>query len=167
MGAALNAIFSADGKRRYTLHRDLGRQGPTVLMIGVNPSIATDDRNDATIRKDIGFGERHGWGRLMKGNLFALISTDIRGLRQLETGADAQNDAYLLQMMQEANLTIACWGPPEKVPPKLRNRWRHVVAMAKAHEVALHCLGTTSGGHQRHPLMTPYSTPLTLWTPPA
>lgn len=160
------AIFSPCGRFRYRLERDLGRPGPTVAMIGVNPSTATAEQNDATIRKDIGFGERLGWGRLIKGNLFSLVSTDIKGLRQLESPRDPENDGHLAQIMRDADLVVACWGPPEKAPPHLRRRWRRVVAIAGEVGKPLHCLGLTSAGHPRHPLMTPYSTPLTAWTPP-
>ena len=163
----MNAIFSPCGLYRYRLERDLGRPGLTVAMIGVNPSIANDDRNDQTIRKDIGFGDRHAWGRLIKGNLFALVSTDIKGLRRLETGRDPINDDHLRQIMVDADLVVACWGPPSKVPSHLRPRWRTVAAISDAVGKPLHCLGTTKDGHPRHPLMTAYATPLTLWERPA
>ena len=162
----MSAVFSECGRKRFRLERDLGREGPTVAMLGVNPSMAGAEANDATIRKDIGFGERLGWGRLIKGNLFALVSTDIKGLRVLTTGRDIENDAHLEQIMRDADIVVACWGPPEKVPAHLRNRWLRVVQIAAEIGKPLHCIGTTSGGHPRHPLMTPYSTPLTVWSPP-
>lgn len=163
----MNAIFSPCGLYRYRLERDLGRAGPTAAMIGVNPSIANDDRNDQTIRKDIGFGERHGWGRLIKGNLFSLVSTDIKGLRRLETPRDPINDEHLAQIMRDADLVVACWAPPRKCPRHLQSRWRRVVAIAAEVGTTLHCIGTTSEGHPRHPLMTAYDTPLTVWEIPA
>ncbi|SFS42482.1 DUF1643 domain-containing protein [Brevundimonas viscosa] len=162
----MNAVFSPCGLYRYRLERDLGRAGPTVAMIGVNPSIANDDRNDQTIRKDIGFGERHGWGRLIKGNLFALVSTDIKGLRRLETGRDPVNDDHLRQIMADADIVVACWGPPAKVPSHLRGRWRTVAAISDAVGRPLHCLGITKDGHPRHTLTTGYAVPLTLWERP-
>lgn len=162
----MNAIFSPCGKHRYRLERDLGRDGPTVAIIGVNPSIANAERNDPTITKDIGFGARHGWGKLIKGNLFSLVSTDIKGLRALQTPRDTLNDAHLSLIFKEADLVVAAWGPASKVPPHLRSRWRAVVRLAADAGKELLCFGTAQDGQPRHTLMLAYDTPLTVWSPP-
>lgn len=52
----MSAIISECGLYRVRLERDLGRAGPAVAILGVNPSTADATANDATIRKDIGFG---------------------------------------------------------------------------------------------------------------
>lgn len=166
----MSAIFSEGGEEsalfRYRLERDLGRDGPTVAVFGVNPSKAGVLVNDQTIRKDIGFGERHGWGRLIKGNKFALRSTDINGLRTAADPRGPENDAHLEQIMRDADLHVAAWGPLAKLPPHLRKRWRTVVAIADRVGCRLHCLGTVQDGQPRHPLTTGYDTPLTLWQRP-
>jgi hypothetical protein len=64
----LSAIFSECGLFRYRLERDLERSGPVVAILGVNPSTADAEKNDQTIRKDIGFGRLLGWSRIIKAN---------------------------------------------------------------------------------------------------
>jgi hypothetical protein len=67
-------------------------------------------------------------------------------------------------MMTEADKIICAWGPLAKLPPRLRGRWREVVALAAGKP--LWCLGTSADGQPRHPLMLRYTTPLVEWKPP-
>jgi len=162
----MSAIFSDCGTWRYRLERDLGRQGPTVALLGVNPSTADAETNDQTIRKDIGFGDRHGWGRIIKGNLFGFCAKDITKLRSAPDPVGPDNDAHLRQIMRDADLVIACWGPKAKLPPTLRTRWYQVARIADEAGKALHCFGVAQDGHPRHTLMIAYATPLIEWKRP-
>lgn len=117
---AMSAIISPCGLYRTRLERDLGRPGPIVAILGVNPSTADATTNDATIRKDIGFGARHGWGRLIKGNKFAYRATDVKVLRSVADPVGPDNDAHLEAIMRDADIVIAAWGPLSKLPTPLR-----------------------------------------------
>ncbi|MBD3844284.1 DUF1643 domain-containing protein [Bosea sp. SSUT16] len=162
----MSAIISPCGLFRLRLDRDLGRPGPAVAVLGVNPSTADATTNDATIRKDIGFGARRGWGRLIKGNKFAYRATDVRELRSCSDPIGPGNDNHLLAMMQEADIVIAAWGPLSKLPRSLRERWRDIVRIAAVAGKPLHCFGVAQDGQPRHTLMLAYDTPLTLWSAP-
>lgn len=164
--SAGSAILSACGTYRLRLDRDLGRPGPTVALLGVNPSTADAQVNDATIRKDMGFGVRHGWGRIIKGNKFAFRATDVKRLRTAADPVGPDNDAYLEQIMREADVVIACWGPLSKLPPNLRRRWYKVARIADEVGKSLMCFGTAQDGQPRHTLMLAYDTPLTAWNRP-
>lgn len=164
--SASSAILSPCGTWRYRLERDLGRAGPSAAIYGVNPSIADATVNDHTIRKDMGFGERHGWGRLIKGNKFAFRSTDIKGLRTAPDPRGPENDAHLEQIMRDADVHIAAWGPLGKLPPHLRRRWRTVLSIAEHVGITFLCFGTAQDGQPRHTLMLAYDTPLVAWRPP-
>lgn len=162
----MSAIFSPCRTWRYRLERDLGRDGPVVCILGVNPSTAAEEINDATIRKDIGFGVRHGWGWLIKGNLFAFCSTDIKGLRTTSDPRGPDNDRHLIDMMTHADIVIAAWGPTAKLPKPLRKRWMTVATMADREGVKLKCFGTAQDGQPLHTLMLAYDTPLIDWKRP-
>jgi hypothetical protein len=162
----MSAIISDCGLFRYRLERELGYSGPTVAILGVNPSTADATINDQTIRKDIGFGERLGWGRIIKGNEFAFRSTDVKGLRTARDPIGPENDAHLDQIMRDADLVIAAWGPLAKLPAALRGRWKDVVRMADRVGRKLHCFGVADDGQPRHTLMLSYATPLTEWQAP-
>lgn len=161
-----SAILSPCGLYRYRLERDLGRDGPTVMISSVNPSTADAEKNDQTIRKDMGFGARLGWGRLIKGNKFAWRATDVKALRVAPDPVGPENDAHLEQMMRDADLHIVAWGPLSKLPDRLRTRWRKVVTIADRVGCKLYCFGTAQDGHPRHPLMLAYDTPMIEWKRP-
>jgi hypothetical protein len=162
----MSAIISTCGQYRYRLDRDLGRSGPIVAIIGVNSSTADAVINDATIRKDIGFGHRLGWSRIIKGNKFAFRATNVKTLRLIADPVGPDNDGYLTNIMREADIVIAAWGPLTKLPKPLRGRWLEVVGIADRIGHKLKCWGTAMDGHPRHPLMLSYNVPLIDWKMP-
>lgn len=162
----MSAVFSACRTWRWRLDREFVQPGPAVAILGVNPSTADEATNDQTIRKDIGFGSRLGWGRIIKANKFAYCSTDIKGLRSAPDPVGPENDAYLEQIMREADQVIAAWGPLAKLPPNLRRRWRKVTSIADRLGVSLFCFGTAKDGQPLHTLMLAYDTPLIEWKRP-
>jgi hypothetical protein len=74
-----DAVFSADGRYRYRLTRDLGGK-TTVTFIMLNPSTADANLDDPTIRRCKGFAKDWGYGRLIIVNLFAFRATDPRDM---------------------------------------------------------------------------------------
>lgn len=149
-----NAVFSPCGRFRYRLERDLDNPAP-------------DQSNDHTITKVEGFARIAGFNLVLVGNLFALVSTDIKGLRSV---ADPRGGRVALEhiarIIGESDAVLFAWGPTAKVPAPYRNRWRTVVDLARAAGKDPLCLGTCADGQPRHPLMVPYSQPLEPWSPP-
>lgn len=160
-----SAVISNDGLYRLRLDRDMGIDGITAAILGVNPSTADAEIDDATIRKDYGFCRRNGIGRFIKGNKFAFRATDVKALRTAADPVGPMNDHYLEQMMIEADKVIAAWGPLSKLPPHLRGRWKRVVEIARNVGKPLYCFGTAQDGQPRHTLMLAYGTPLVAWNP--
>lgn len=160
-----SAIISVCGMYRTRLDRDLLTPGPVAAIIGVNPSTADGCADDATIRKDYGFCRRNGIGRFIKGNKFAFRATDVRELRTAKDPIGPLNDFYLEQMMREADIVIAAWGPLAKLPKHLRGRWKRVVSIARDVGKTLHCFGTAKDGQPLHTLMLSYDARLVEWRP--
>ena len=158
-----SAVLSRCGLFRYRLERLVSDDGPVAAIIGVNPSTADAFVNDQTIRKDMGFAARLGWSRIIKGNLFAFRATDVRALRDAKDPIGPENDAHLSQIMRDADVIVAAWGPKAKLPPALRNRYRRILTIADSIGKPLMCWGCSQDGSPRHPLMLAYSTPLELW----
>lgn len=159
----MSAIFSECGIFRYRLDRDLGGNGPVVALLGVNPSTADAEKNDATIRKDIGFGQRLGWRRIIKGNKFAFCATDIKALRFAPDAVGPENNFYLEQIMREADIIIAAWGPLAKLPRHLQSRWSKVLDIGGKIGKPFMCFGRANDGQPLHTLMLPYSAELRPW----
>ena len=85
MGSCLTgsgAAFSPCGRYRYKLWRvwDPARPLGCVMFLMLNPSTATDNEDDPTIRRCIGYARSWGYGGLYVGNLFAYRATDPRRL---------------------------------------------------------------------------------------
>lgn len=162
----MSAVISPCGTYRYRLDRELGGDGYRVAGIMVNPSTADADTDDATIRKWIGFAQRNGWGRVTIGNKFAFRATEIKRLREPGDRIGPDNDAFLEQIMREADLVVVAWGTLGKIPEALRSRWKEVVRIADRVGCKLHCFGTATDGHPLHPLMLGYDTRVIEWQVP-
>lgn len=161
-----SAVISECGLYRLRLDRDMGLPGKVAAILGVNPSTADGETDDATIRKDYGFCRRNGIGRFIKGNKFAFRATDVRELRTARDPIGPMCDYYLMQMMREADIVIAAWGPLSKLPPHLRTRWKQVWGIAREVGKPLHCFGTAKDGQPLHTLMLGYDAPLIEWRAP-
>jgi hypothetical protein len=155
-----DAFLSDDRKYRYWLIRIWDHSLPVMGNIGVNPSTADEQENDPTIRKDIGFGERLGFGGVLKLNVAALRSTDPVTCKNACDPIGMFNDASNLVSYCElfgVTRTAAAWG---------RNgRW--FTSQTKSIVAAfpeLWCWGVNSDGTPRHTLMTPYATELVRYT---
>jgi hypothetical protein len=133
----------------------------------VNPSTADAATDDASIRKCIGFATRLGIARFIVGNKFAYRATDIQNLQRCADPVGPENDRFLDEIIREADLHIVAWGRLNKLPSRLRFRWREVVKISQRVSCRLYCLGTTNDGQPRHPLMVGYDTSVMEWIAPA
>lgn len=150
------AYLSDDRVYRYWLLRVWDDSLPVNCTCGVNPSTADERENDPTIRKDIGFSERQGFGGLLKLNAAAYRSTDPRKLRKVWNPIGDENSPQHLRRYFEqfkATQFIACWG---------RNGSYfsgQCAAILREFPEAM-CFGKNPDGTPRHTLMLPYSTQL-------
>lgn len=162
------ALLSPCGQYRLALTRDWAA-GPRALFIGVNPSTADADAEDATTRKMTGFCRAWGFGGYSLVNLYAFRSTDVRGLAehygQVTWDQERREVKAIRDAFGRADLIVPCWGDIGKIPRELRRRAAFVADLLDelpAHR-RIECLGFTNGGSPRHPLMLAYATPLEPW----
>jgi hypothetical protein len=161
----MSAIISDCGLYRYRLERDVSGTGQTVVIM-VNPSTADAERDDPTIRKLKGFGERNNWGRIIVGNLFAYRATDVRELASATDPVGPLNDEHLRDMLAGANQIVFAWGPAGKLPKRLRARWRTIWNMVNDLGQQAYCIGAPAkDGNPCHPLMLAYERRLQTWRP--
>ena len=151
-----DALLSDDRKWRYWLLRVWDDSLPINCTCGVNPSTADEKENDPTIRKDIGFSERQGFGGLLKVNLSAFRSTDPKPIRLRLHGVGSLNSPHHIRRYFDefkAKQFIACWG---------RNgRYLYTQAGSVLREFPdAMCFGKNPDGTPRHTLMLPYATKL-------
>lgn len=156
------AVYSPCMKYRYRLERIMGA-GPTAAFIMVNPSTATEDVDDQTILMIQKLCTVFGFGHGIIGNLFAYRSKEISDLVMIEDAIGPDNDEYLAQIASEAETIIVAWGASNKLPKRLRDRWRDVASILDNSGKPLHCLKHLAGNHPRHPQILIYENPLPLW----
>jgi hypothetical protein len=103
------AEFSTDGKYRYKLWRIWDSDLPKAMCIGLNPSTANADTNDATIRNLIQILTILGYGGFYMMNLFAIISSNPEVLL---TSKDplGDNENKLKEVEAICDDVIVCWG---------------------------------------------------------
>ena len=147
------AIFSEDRRFRYSLWRVWNRKGPQVLFICLNPSIADEVIDDPTQRRCRRFAQDWGYGGYIVGNIFAYVSTDPKQLKSVKDPIGPENNAYLLKMHKDSDLTIVAWGNWGE----LEGRGNEVYEMlSKETGISglklLECLGVNRNGSPRHPL---------------
>lgn len=163
----MGAVISADEKYRYVLWRTWERAKPVVVWWMLNPSTADAKKDDATIRKCVGFAERWGCGGIRVVNLFALRSRNPRALIEAAVEVDHVVGPENLRWVQDvtgatfhtiAGSSVVCaWGRWAS-HPRLRGMAAHVrdsVAPARP----CYTLGLTKCGQPVHPLMIAYETP--------
>lgn len=142
------AVYSPDLRHRYLLTRRWGTGGTTATFIMLNPSTATAQEDDPTIRRCIGYARDWGHSELVVVNLFAYRATKPMALREADDMVGPRNDYMLLRVCQPEWLTVAAWG----AFGNLNGRGQQVADMLTDAGVDLSCLGVTASGQPRHPL---------------
>lgn len=146
------AIFSDDRRYRYALWRVWNPRQPLLMIIGLNPSVANERKDDPTITRGIVRADRNGFGGLLMGNLYAFVSTDPKSLVSNGDSVGEFTDYYLKQMVLLSDRQLCGWGSFKPVV----KRASIVLAMLKKP----YCLGTNSDGQPKHPLYIGYQVPM-------
>ena len=145
------AHFSRCKQYRYHLSRRWN-DGEQCIFVGLNPSTADTEIDDATTRKCMLLAKSWGFSGFELVNLFALRSRDPSVLRLAADPVGAHNDRWLKQTLHQGKLIVACWGNGGAL-------FQRELAIRAMHN-QLYCLGTTKSGQPKHPLYLPMSTPL-------
>ncbi len=152
-GVSGTAVISACEMYRTELTRDLDPLNRRPLLVcGLNPSTATAEEDDATIRKVSKYAARWGCGRLVMVNAYDYRTSDpdemFRVAGQGVTITTTQNDATLRRLVKAtrtaSGIMLVAWG-------------RRIQAGRQSELVSLfgedtYCLGTNKDGSPVHPL---------------
>ena len=161
--------MSECGKYRYLLTRveDPDKQITKLkilVVIGLNPSTATEKQDDPTIRRCAGFARRLGYHSLCMLNIFPNRETDPITMKANPAPDNiiALNDSIIAGVCEESRdhlteMSIACaWG----THGAFNDRGAAVVEMLRKEGHRLLCFGVTKHNHPKHPLYLPNDTEL-------
>lgn len=169
------AIFSPCEKYRYWLTREelLGTSDKhgnrPLVVVALNPSTATAELDDPTIKKEMEFGRRWKCNRLVKANAYARRATDPKDMkRAAKSGVDIvgpENDLYLRQaaalVERDSGILLVAWGA--NITPE---RQLEIDQILGAGAIPMRCLGVNKDGSPVHPLYIPYERELQTWRHP-
>jgi hypothetical protein len=148
-----------NGDYRYFLARwwDGGMDASSVVtFVMLNPSTADAAKDDATIRRCIGFAKREGYKRLEVVNLFAYRTHSPKKLAAAPDPLGPMNDIHVNVAVRGAALVICAWGAS-----KHANSGSMGALFSTGRP--LYCLGHTANGSPRHPLYLPANAALEPW----
>lgn len=149
-----DALLSPDGVYRYWLMRHWGSHGGRRLVtVMLNPSTADAAKDDATIRRLIGFGKAWGYEGLLVVNLFAFRSTDPKALRTTAFDPVGELNDDVIRTNCRQRDVLCAWG----AHGTYQDRDKRVRQLLKDVEARPKCLGLTKDGQPLHPLRLPKS----------
>lgn len=160
------AVFSDARRWRYSLGRVWEPKKPLLGWVALNPSDADVADLDPTTWRMVEFSMKFGYGGFALCNLYALVSTDPKGLWSNEHDpVGAENDAWLRQLVRaRVEGVIVAWGTNAK-----RDRVYDVTKLltheAEDAKKSLWCLRKTTGKlpQPEHPLYLPGSLERIAW----
>lgn len=154
-----SAEISGCSQYRYTLTREWDETLPRTVFVMLNPSTADAHQDDPTIRRCIVFAKTWGSGALSVVNLFALRATDPDAMMAHADPVGPDNDRYISTVCEGDDVAriVLAWG----VHGSHRNRDMAVLKLLMGFKRL--CLGTTKGGHPRHPLYVKADAPLVTY----
>ncbi len=152
------AAFSDCRKYRYTLWRIWQKELPFVMFIGLNPSTANEDENDATIRSVERLSKTNGYGGFYMMNCFPFVSTDPKDLVAIADSAEQHmNNTWLMEIKLKCSDVVFAWGSFDVVKELGRDvELSEMFPQAKA-------LIKNKNGSPRHPLYVPSTVKLVEW----
>ena len=148
-----------DKEARYVLG-EFGRR--TLLVIGVNPSTATDMHYDQTIRRVKGYALRQGFDGWVMLNLYPQRTTRPKGLH----GEKEFNKSYHRNNLNQIEKVInkyrakkiwAAWGNLISVRSYLNNCLKDIYSLTRSKQLKwCRLVRRTRRGHPRHPARMSY-----------
>lgn len=157
MQYAIQKMIGDEDHVRYAL---IQRGKNTLYVLGLNPSTATDNKPDPTLRKIMGYAERNGFDGFVILNLYPERAT------QPNTLPSHPNKKYydenlriineLLSNGSQSPKILACFGDFVQQRSYLIQSWKDIVSIAAKHNAEWFCIGTNKSGMPKHPVRAAY-----------
>lgn len=157
------AHFSDCLRYRYRLWRIWELSKPMQMWLMLNPSTADHVDNDPTVERCQRRAKACGFGGVMVGNIFALRSTDPRGIKGVADPIGPYNDQHLRLMAElcrkQGGQIICGWG----THGAYLDRGRQVATALRDAGHTLYALRVTKAGMPGHPLYVAYKLQPQVW----
>jgi len=141
------AEYSLCEKYRYRLSRIWDATIPALMLIGLNPSTATEIDHDRTVARCVKYAMESGMGGLHMMNLFAWRDTKPENMMAAAEPIGRLNDSRLAQIAAVCPTRVAAWGN--------HGKYLNRAAQVELALGGLQCLWITGTGAPNHPLYLP------------
>ena len=143
---------SNDLKARFVLG-ELGDKN--LVIVGVNPSIATLDELDPTAKRIKKYADIHNYDGWLIINLYPQIYINIDKLDYDKNDELVKLNLEKIEtILKRDDITlIAAWGEAIEWRKYLKDCFRDIDALAKKYNHQWNCIELTKYGHPCHPLM--------------
>jgi hypothetical protein len=125
-----------------------------LIVLGINPSVATENDMDYTVTRIKGYAERNNYDHYIIINIYAQVQTDPNKMhdkvRQEIHQQNLKEIEALLKLAQPKTI-LAAWGQPVVIKPFLKSCLKDILALTNKHKITWQCTGTTKLNHPRHP----------------
>lgn len=151
-GSISGALFSdSERKFRYSLWRIWDKSKAALMFVGLNPSTASELKDDPTIIRLCGFAKSFGYGGLYAGNLFSIVSAnpEVLMFRSSEEQPLGPNDMAIKYMRHITSAVVVGWGEWGR---KAGKRPDAVLSLLGE---PVYCLKVNKSGEPCHPLYLP------------
>lgn len=113
-----NTVLSKDRVYRYQLFREVTpnpddcpfSNNDYIMFIGLNPSVADEKKDDATIRICMKYAAMWGMQRLCMANLFAYRETNPKACFMARDPIGSSNNFHLYDLARGAGEIVCVWG---------------------------------------------------------
>lgn len=143
-----SADFSHCGRYRYRLRRRWA-QGPALMFIQLSPATGGAERDDAVVRREVGFALGFGYSAITALNLYAGKARQLCELVAMSDPIGPDNDAYIERAAADHDLIVFAWGhhaDPVRASTVASRIWRTC-----AHTGAsVACLGWTANNQPKY-----------------
>lgn len=158
-GKISTAHYSSCELYRYDLTRIWNEAAPKLLFIMLNPSTATELKNDPTIERCEQRSKALGYGGFRACNLFAFRATDPKTLKRAKQPIGPDNLAFLMASARWADTILCAWGT-HGAHMGMGDAVK-MLLLAEGH--SLYHLGLSKNGYPKHPLYLAYKSKPILW----
>ena len=153
------ALYSPDEQYRYRLRRHWA-EGKRVAFLMLNPSTADEMKNDPTVARCEQRAIRLGYTGFEVINIFALRSTDPKGLYTHDNPQGSKNLFAIEQAISSVDDVICAWGAHGALLDQSAKIRKLITDLGGR---CFH-LGLTQKGEPKHPLYLPYDLQPIAWT---
>lgn len=124
-----------------------------LIVIGINPSTATNEKTDPTISRVNGYLKKYNFDGFKMLNLYPLRATNLNDLPlAFDSDIHTKNLMEIKYALESSNAILCAWGNLIVKRPYLKKCFFDISKLIIQSKVPTCCLGITKSGNPLHPL---------------